>query len=88
MGWVTGTVVYLLTWWVVLFMVLPVGIEHEENPDPGHMSGAPKNPKIKMKFVITTIISAFLWLVIYALIKMELINFYDIAYEMSKEDLG
>lgn len=88
MGWVTGTVVYLLTWWVVLFTVLPIGVEYDENPDPAHMPGAPKDPKIKMKFALTTGISAFIWLVIYVLIEADLVDFYDIAYEMTKEDLG
>jgi len=88
MGWVTGIVVYLLTWWIVLFMVLPVGVESEDDPDVGHMPGAPKNPGIKLKFMATTAISAFLWLIIYVLIETNLIDLYDVAYEMRKEDLG
>jgi predicted secreted protein len=88
MGLVTGIIVYLLTWWLVLFAVLPIGVEPEENPDAAHMSGAPKDPKIKKKFIATTLISAFVWIIIYILIEADIVNLYDIAQHMAEEDTG
>ena len=41
MNWITGVVVYFLIWWLVLFAVLPWGVQREENPQPGHDPGAP-----------------------------------------------
>lgn len=31
-GFVTGLVVYLITWWIVIFMILPLGVrgQHED----------------------------------------------------------
>ena len=60
------------------FSVLPIGIQSNkevfkekiEGMDPG----APKNPKIGKKFLITTLITTAIFLVIYYLTKIELLN--------------
>ena len=36
--------------------------------------GAPKNPKIVKKFLITTLITTIIFLVIYYLVKIDLLN--------------
>jgi predicted secreted protein len=51
------TVVFVVVWWMVFFIALPVGIKRDENPELGNSSGAPKNPNLKIKIIITTIIS-------------------------------
>lgn len=57
---------YLMIWWIVFFMALPVGIRAEDSPVKGQDSGAPKNPCLGRKMLATTIISALLlWLFIY-----------------------
>ena len=72
MGWVTGIVVYILTWWVVLFAILPLGVvsRHDAGlPNNGSDPGAPVDPKLKKKFITTTWISAvafiLLWLTLH-----------------------
>lgn len=35
-------VVYVIAFWIVFFMVLPIGVRREDNPDEGHDPGAPK----------------------------------------------
>ena len=65
--------IYLTIWWTVLFCVLPVGtISHAEagiDKGDGGDPGAPVDPKLKQKFLLTTAISAvvfvLLWLVIH-----------------------
>lgn len=47
------------------------------------MPGAPVNPDLKRKALWTTVVSIFVWLVIYGLIKANLISFHDIAARMS-----
>ncbi len=37
--------------------LLSMGHEIEETPDEGHDSGAPKNPQIGKKFLITSLIT-------------------------------
>ena len=78
MGITGSIIVYVLIWWIIFFSILPVGIqsnkekfkENIEGIDPG----APKNPKIAKKFIITTIISTIIFLVIYYLVKIDFLN--------------
>ena len=44
--------------------------ERIEGVDPG----APKNPKIVKKFLITTIITSIIFIVIYYLVEFDLLN--------------
>ena len=78
MGITGSIIVYILIWWMIFFSVLPVGIqsnkekfrERVEGIDPG----APNNPKIGKKFLITTIITSIIFIVIYYLVKFNLLN--------------
>tara|TARA_B100002052_G_scaffold10904_1_gene8944 strand:- start:14 stop:268 length:255 start_codon:yes stop_codon:yes gene_type:complete len=76
---ITGSViVYVLIWWIIFFSVLPVGIQSNkekfkekiEGIDPG----APINPKIGKKFLITTLITSIIFIVIYYLVEFNLLN--------------
>lgn len=54
---------YICIWSVVIFMVLPWGVEVEENPQVGHADSAPKNARIPLKLLVTSILSLIaLWL--------------------------
>lgn len=88
MSWFEGIVVFLLTWWIALFAVLPWGIRQgEHSPESGHAPGAPANPRLKQKFLITTFVSAVIWLIIYVLVAADIISFHDFARDMISEDL-
>tara|TARA_Y100000992_G_C20965516_1_gene350209 strand:+ start:290 stop:544 length:255 start_codon:yes stop_codon:yes gene_type:complete len=76
---ITGSIiVYVMIWWIIFFSVLPIGIqsnkevfkENIEGMDPG----APKNPRIGKKFLITTLIASIIFLVIYYLVEFDLLN--------------
>ena len=76
---VTGSIiVYVMIWWIIFFSVLPVGIKSNkeafrdsiEGADPG----APKNPKIGKKFLITTIITSILFIIIYYIVDLGFFN--------------
>ena len=76
---ITGSIiVYVLIWWIVFFSILPIGIKSNnkifkdtiEGIDPG----APKNPKIGKKFLITTIITSILFIMIYYIIELGFFN--------------
>jgi predicted secreted protein len=75
MGWVTGIVVYILTWWVVLFAVLPLWVTPREPDDPYAGSGAPRQPYLWRKVGLTSIVAAVLWTGIYVLVKEPWISF-------------
>ena len=76
---ITGSIiVYVLIWWIVFFSILPIGIKSNnkifkdtiEGIDPG----APKNPKIGKKFLITTIITSILFIIIYYIVDLGFFN--------------
>jgi predicted secreted protein len=77
MGWVTGIVVYFLAWWVTLFAVLPLWVTPADADDPGHAAGAPARPRLLLKAAITTVVSAVIWLVIFALVKSPWLSFRE-----------
>ena len=78
MGITGSIIVYVLIWWMIFFSVLPVGIQSNkqkfkeklEGIDPG----APKNPNMGKKFLITKIITSIIFIVIYYLVKLDLLN--------------
>ena len=78
MGITGSIIVYVLIWWIIFFSVLPIGIQANkvkfkeglEGVDPG----APNNPNIAKKFLITTIITSIIFIVIYYLVKFNLLN--------------
>ncbi len=88
MGIISGLAVYFIVWWLVLFTVLPWRAEPETSPEQGHAHSAPADPRLRLKFLITTAIAAIIWLVIYGLIQVEIVDFRAAADQMIKEDLS
>ena len=83
---VSGIIVFLLIWWTMLFCVLPWGNRPDENPDVAHAKSAPSNPRLRKKFLITTLISCVLWLIIYGLIVSDVISFSEMAQKIAQEE--
>lgn len=52
---------FLIIWWLVLFTVLPWGVRRQESDDVGHDPGAPANPMLLKKALITTAIALLIW---------------------------
>jgi predicted secreted protein len=84
-GWITGIAVYIVVWWVTVFAVLPWGVRRAENPLPGTVESAPDNPRLGRKFLITTVVAAVLWLVIFALVQANIVDFRAWAKAVSVE---
>lgn len=76
--------IYFILWWVTLFVVLPWGNRsaHEAGQDslPGHAASAPLQPNLGRKFIATTVISAVLFAIGYAVVSSELITLDSIPY--------
>ena len=78
MGLTGSIIIYVMIWWIIFFSILPVGIQSNkeifkesiEGADPG----APNNPKMAKKFLITTIITSILFIVIYYLVNNGFFN--------------
>ena len=71
----TGILVFVMIWWVVLFAVLPWGVQVPDEQEPGHATSAPSNPRLVRKGLITTAISIVLWGIAYYVISSDLISF-------------
>ncbi len=71
MGVVSGIVVYVIIWWTVIFTVLPWGVKRDES--------APAQPNIKLKFIATSVISGFIWIVVALMIHYRVIDFRQLA---------
>ena len=75
MSWVTALLVYVVIWWLVLFCVLPLGIRPAENDEHAERAGAPANPRIGYRLLLTTGIAAIVFAAVYALVQSDLISF-------------
>jgi predicted secreted protein len=70
--------VYFICWWLVLFAILPIGVkvaEKSENEPLGHADSAPVEAHILWKFAITTVVSAVVFAIIYAVITWHLVPY-------------
>ena len=75
MGWTSISAIFFIVWWMVLVMVLPFGVKREENPEPGHATGAPVKPMLVRKAIITTILAAVVTAIVVAMLNAGVFNF-------------
>ncbi len=88
MNIVTGIVVYMMVYCLVFFWVLPWGNKPTGTTDSGKtVASAPINPRIKKKFLITGVISVFVWILIYIVMDKDIISFHDMARSLHQEDM-
>ena len=84
MGIAWSIILFLLIWWLLLFIVLPLNISDtaEKIVECCNDTGAPSNPQIFKKFLITTIISIIIWSIMYIFLKDQglLLYILDIFY--------
>ena len=78
MGITSSLIIYISIWWIIFFSVLPVGISSNNqrfrDSIDGNDPGAPKNPRILKKFIITTLITSILFLGIYYIVELGYFN--------------
>tara|TARA_A100001035_G_scaffold273587_1_gene264323 strand:- start:314 stop:568 length:255 start_codon:yes stop_codon:yes gene_type:complete len=78
MGITGSIIVYVMIWWIIFFSLLPTGIQSNKEVFKekigGMDPGAPKNPKIGKKFLLTTLITTIIFSVIYYLVSIDLLN--------------
>lgn len=76
-GVVNGLVVFLITWWLVVFMMLPIGVRSQDESGEvveGTEPGAPVSPMLKRKAWWTTIATSVIWLVYYAITESGMLE--------------
>ena len=85
MNIITGFVVFSITWFVVLFMVLPWGVRtqgEEGEVVPGTVESAPVNPAIWRKLLATTVVTAIIFAIFLATIEFELVDYRSFIREL------
>jgi predicted secreted protein len=78
---VSSIAIYFVIWWLVLFVVLPFGVQSQDASDqgvPGADRGAPQQPLLLRKALATTLLSAIIFAGVY---------FYFGYLDMTLEDL-
>jgi predicted secreted protein len=76
----TAIAIYFLIWWLTLFAVLPWGVRSQhEGGDmvPGTDPGAPAIPRVWWKLLWTTIVSAVIFAILYAIYVNKLVSLED-----------
>ena len=78
----TGAIVlYFVLWFVVMFVLLPIGQRSQADMGevvPGTPPGAPHAPPLIRKALIATVISAVIWAIAAAVILSGAITFDDV----------
>lgn len=82
MGLATGLATYFVIWWITLFCVLPLWVRPPAEPEEGHAPSAPENPHLFRKFAINTGLSLVVFLLVFAAIELNLIDFRQWAAEL------
>jgi predicted secreted protein len=72
-------IIYIIIWWMVFFIILPIDVNrHKSVKIDGEDAGSPENPKMLKKFIYCTGITTVIFMIIYLLIKYEILNLRSI----------
>lgn len=77
MDWFTGIAVYITLWWLLLFMMLPIGVRSQAEAgevSPGTDPGAPEIPAVGKKMLWTTVLTAIVWSILALVIHFDLVS--------------
>lgn len=76
--------IYFVVWWLCLFVVLPFGVRnaHEtgETVEQGNETGAPVNPMLWRKVMVTTILATMVFAVVWGQVTYGWISFDDFPF--------
>jgi predicted secreted protein len=72
----TGSAMYLIIWWIVLLAVIPIFTRPVAAPDPASgMRGVPQKLRLGRIVLITSLVSAAIWLGVDLLISSSWMSF-------------
>ncbi|QGR02172.1 DUF1467 family protein [Ehrlichia ruminantium] len=63
-------VFFIVSWWIILFLILPIKVEVPDKPELGTASSAPIKSYLSIKMIITTVISTLLT-ILYIYLKIK-----------------
>ena len=53
----THILIFILVWWILFFILLPINIKVPQKVESGHAKSAPNKPYLILKFIVTSILS-------------------------------
>ncbi len=53
----THFLIFILIWWILFFIFLPIKIKIPEKVESGHAKSAPNKPYLVIKFILTSFLS-------------------------------
>lgn len=74
---------YIVIWWIVLFVVLPIGLRtqaEEGEVSPGTAESAPHLPRLLPKILATTVVASLVFAGIYLIMAHHLITLDQIPF--------
>ena len=72
-------ILYIIIWWVIFFAILPIDVNRKKTIKiDGEDAGSPENPKMFKKFMYCSVLSTIIFIMIYLLIKYEILNLRNI----------
>jgi predicted secreted protein len=79
MGFATGMLVYVVAWWLVFFLALPIGIQSHseagEEVEPGTPESAPVRPRLLLKALVASVLAGVIVGIFYLIDVNDLISF-------------
>ncbi|MDB2414617.1 DUF1467 family protein [Rickettsiales bacterium] len=78
MNIVSISIVFCVVWWLAFFIILPIGLKKDDNPQKGNDSGAPENANIAIKMIASTFVSIIFCAIFYYLMEIDFFAFLDI----------
>jgi predicted secreted protein len=72
MSWVSFTALFFVTWWIVLFAVLPFSVRTQDDDQDvtlGTVSSAPRGPHMLRAVLRTTIVTAIIMAIFYGVTR-------------------
>lgn len=76
-----GIILYAVLWFLVLFVLLPIGQKSQADVGevtPGTPAGAPHEPQLKRKMLLATLIAAVIWAILAWIILGDIITRADV----------
>ena len=72
-----GFAIYFILWWLVLFAILPLGVQSQAESGevvPGTEAGAPTAPQLGRKVLLTTFVSAAIFGAVHGLVALGILD--------------
>ncbi len=79
MTWFSGALIFIVVWWLIFFMLLPIGARsyHEagETVEKGNAESAPIRPRLWLKVIAATSVALLMTVLIYFIIDFGALSF-------------